>query len=84
MGKVVGLISSTHCAAPVITHCLKLLGKGNMGNGVIVLSAYCLVSGGLIGGALVASISIPLVIQATKKTIQEENEMVCDEEAERT
>lgn len=82
MGKVVGLISSTRCAAPVITHWLKVLGKGNMGNGVTVLSVYCLVGGGLIGGALVASISIPIIIQATKKSMQEESEMVCGEEGE--
>lgn len=82
MGKVVGLISSTQCAAPVMTHCLKVLGKGNMGNGIVVLSVCCLASGCLIGGAVVASISIPIVIQATKKSIQEESELVCDEEVE--
>ena len=82
MGKVVGLISSTRCAAPVTTHWLKVLGKGSMGNGIKVVYFHGFITGGLVVTALVSCALAPFVIQAARNSMQEKSEVACDEEVE--
>lgn len=53
MNQVIDVLSSTQSAASTTTHALKLLGKGNMGNGIRIIHAHGLLTGFFVGGATV-------------------------------
>lgn len=78
MNQIVDVISSVRCAAPVITHGLKLLGNGSMGKGIV--SLY--VNGTIVGFSIgVSTVLIPLAVKKICNLIQENVENDLHEEA---
>lgn len=82
MSKVVKVLSSAKSTAPEMTHSLKALGKGSMGNGVTSVFVYGAATGALAVIAVGSVTGIVILVKKAKKTISEDVESVCDEEAE--
>ncbi len=78
MNQVIDVFSSTQCAAPKMTHALKLLGKGNMGNGIkTIFLAGCLIG---VGTVAIAG-GVVLLIENKKQAIScEDANLTSDEE----
>ncbi len=82
MNQVIDVLSSTQSAASTTTHALKLLGKGNMGNGIRIIHAHGVLTGCLIGGGTIAiACGVAFLIVSRKQAISFENaNLTSDEE----